>query len=222
MSGKQLSGIGVALCAVTIVTSAALDVGHVLGAGRQQPPSGGPARLDRSKPPAAANPMGEFTVRRLATPVVIDGRSWRAAQPVSAAGVLAAVNGQFALTLEEQDSVEVVRFRTVFTEAGGLPVRLDSDGAAYAFVTQDSRWIVLDPLEVIDVAAWRHYSLSGAFGIAPYVRVRAVSADGRRLFVTRQDCAFDCPALAEEHYEVTLPMSAGGSARLREVQSAPR
>lgn len=218
MSGRQLSGIGVALCAVTIVTSVALDVGRVSGAGRQQPPLSEPARADRSKPPAAMNPVGEFTVRRLATPVVIDGRSWRAAQPVSAAGVLAAVNGQFALTLEEQDSVEVVRFRTTFTEAGGLEVRLDTHGVVYAYVTPDSRWLVLDPLEVIDVAAWRRYSLSAAFGIAPYVRVRAVSADGRRLFVTRQDCAFDCPASGEEHYEVTLPMSAGGSARSRKVR----
>jgi hypothetical protein len=53
------------------------------------------------------------------------------------------------------------------------------------------------------------HSLSQAFNIEPYVLLRAISSDGRRLLVSRQDCPFDCRNTRNEYYEVGLPAAKG-------------
>lgn len=147
-----------------------------------------------------------FTVRRLMEPVAIDGRTWIAIDSVSATGPLRAPNGQFTLTLEEakEHAGDVVRFRVFFAE-GARRIQLDPGVAAYAYISPDSRWIVSDPLEIVDVLNWRRYSLSTLFKIDPYVVLRAISADRRRLYVSRQPCAFDCQHLPHEYFEIGFP-----------------
>ena len=209
MSGQHLGGAAMALLLVTMTTSAALDVRESWGAQAAQPQTVAQSRVDRTKPPASAEPMDKFTVRRLTAAPSIDGRSWIAISQVSAAGTIAAPNGQFTLTLEEASSVEVVRFRVAFSERGSGRVQLESPGVAYTFVTPDARWIISDPLDVIDVTAWRRYDLSKAFAIDPFVVLRAISSDGRRLFLSRQACPFDCRNIPDEYYEVGLPARTG-------------
>ena len=174
-----------------------------------KPQTNAAPRVDRSKPPETAEPGAEFTVRRLSEPPAVDGRTWMMISQVSAARSLRAPNGQFTLTLEESTSVEVVHFRVYFTEGAGPRVQIDPGSAAYAFLSPDSRWIIVGPLEVIDVTNWRRYSLSSTFKIDPYVVLRAISSDGRRLVISRQDCPFDCRNAPDEYYEIALPARTG-------------
>jgi hypothetical protein len=37
------------------------------------------------------------------------------------------------------------------------------------------------------------------------VGLRAISADGRRLFISQRDCPFDCRNVPEKFYEIQLP-----------------
>lgn len=163
------------------------------------------ATVDRSKPPRVADSAEGFTVRRLEGPIPVDGRTWIAIETVRAPGTTRAPNGQFTLTLSESTSVDVVHNRISFSEVGRAPVVLDPGLAVYAYITPDSRWIISGTLEVIDVRNWRKYSLSRAFKIEPWVVLRAMSDDGRRLFISRQPCPFDCQHLPNEYYEVTFP-----------------
>jgi hypothetical protein len=193
MAGFESLRSGRRLTRVWLVVSA-LCCGGVSGA----------QGVDRSEPPVLAEAAEGFIVRRLAELPVVDQRAWRVVQPITEAGPARAANGQFAITLEEATSGDVVHFRVVFAEDGGRQVELDP-GTTYAFVTSDSRWIVTSPLDVIDVRNWRRHSLSRTSAIAPYVVVRAVSSDGRRLLISRQECPFDCPDLPQTFYEVELP-----------------
>jgi hypothetical protein len=164
-----------------------------------------PQAVDRSRPPRIEESAGGFSVRRLTEPVVVDGRTWIAVESIIGAQTVRASNGQFSITLEEASSVEVVRFRISFTEGRGVPVQVDPGTAVYAFITPDSRWIITGTLEVIDVRNWRKYSLSKAFNVEAFVGLRAISADGRRLFVSQRDCPFDCRNVPEKFYEIQLP-----------------
>ena len=184
-----------------MIVLAIIGLATVLGAAQDSP------RADRSKPPSAADAPAGFTVRRLSSPVAIDGRTWIAIETVSAAGRVRAPNARFTLMLEEakDHAGDVVRFRIFFTESGGPRVQLDPGVAAYAYITPDSRWIVSDPLEVVDVRNWRKYSLSRSFKVDPYIVPRAISADGRRLFISRQPCPFDCQNIPHEYFEIGFP-----------------
>jgi hypothetical protein len=75
-------------------------------------------------------------------------------------------------------------------------------------ITQDSRWIVtLLQLSAIDVVNWRQYNLRELLEVDGYPNVRAVSADGRRLFVATQPCPFDCRDAPNPnpYHEIRLP-----------------
>ena len=184
-----------------IVLAAIIGFATVRGATQDVP------RADRSKPPSVVEAPDGFTVRRLSGPVPIDGHTWIAIETANAAGRVRAPNARFTLTLEEakDHAGDVVRFRIFFTEGGGARVQLHPGVAAYAYITPDSRWIVSDPLDVVDVRNWRKYSLSKSFNIASYIIPRAISADGRRLFISRQACPFDCQNIPHEYFEIGFP-----------------
>jgi hypothetical protein len=163
--------------------------------------------VNRSRPPAVMESAGAFTIRRLTELPPIDGRDWSPIENITS-GSLQSPDGRFTLTLEHspENTGDLGRSRVYYTHAGGSRVQIDPGMALSASITRDSRWIVIiAPLEVIDVRAWRRYSLSKAFGIEPYVLVRGVSADGRRLLISRQPCPFDCQHLPNTYYEISLP-----------------
>lgn len=162
--------------------------------------------VDRSKPPPIVSSAEGFTIRRLDGPVVVDGRAWIAVDVVVGTHTIRAPNGQFWLSLAEPTDVgDVTRWRLVFTPPGGQSVALAPDVTSYMFVTRDSRWIFFEPIDVVDVTTWRRYRLSDALGVKPYVVPRAISADGRRLVISRGACPFDCREIPLEYYEIGFP-----------------
>jgi hypothetical protein len=171
--------------------------------------------VDRSRPPTFFDGDGGFTVRRLADPISVDGRNWIEVRSIATGKGFRAPNGAFTLTFRElADSGELVRDRVFFAEGTRVPVEIER-ASTYTYVTPDSRWIVLEPIEVIDVTTWRRYSLSKVFKIEPFVVLRAISSDRRRLYLSRQPCPFDCQHLPHEYYEITFPLTqpSGGDHR---------
>ena len=179
----------------------------VLMAFLAQIPSSIAQAVDRSSPPVAESTTGGFTIRRLYDAVTVDGREWIDVPVIWSGQVGAAANGEFSVSLRQSTGVgDFSRAPIVFERPGAPPVRLKPEVVAYAYITDDARWIFVEPLDVIDVSAWRRYSLSERFGIRPYAVLTAISADGRRLVFSRRDCPFDCPADIEiEYYEIEIP-----------------
>jgi len=163
-------------------------------------------RVDRSRPPALQTSAPGFTVRRLTGPVAVDGTTWNAAEPMSSTDTIFAQSGGFALSLSDPtDEGDLERFQLAFADGSGPPVSLSEYPVSYVYLTRDSRWIFFEPLQVVDVKNWRHYDLSKALDIRPYIVPDAISADGRRLVVWRRDCPFDCPGIPREYFEIGLP-----------------
>jgi len=162
--------------------------------------------VDRSAPPAIETSAGGFTIRRLDGPVSVDGVQWLRAQPNRRGEQLVnASAGQFSFRLAEPvESGDAQRFHLTFTGRDGKTFPLAPDPVSYAMVL-GNRWILFEPLEVLDVHDWRRYSLTKQFGIQSNVKPNAVSADGRRLAFSRSDCAFDCPKDSAEWYEISIP-----------------
>ena len=165
-------------------------------------------RVDRSTPPRMAEGAGGFTVRSLSALPLVDGRTWiEVRDQFVSDGTYRAPNGQFTLTLEDkpENAHNVASFAIYFTDGNGTRSQLDPGFAVYTYITPDSRWIISDPLEAIDVTNWVKYSLSKALHIDSYVVMRAISPDGRRLVISRQTCAFDCAHIPDEYYEIGIP-----------------
>jgi hypothetical protein len=58
---------------------------------------------------------------------------------------------------------------------------------------------------VLDVREWKQYALFESLQIPNYTTIEAISRDGRRLFISRRDCAIDCKDARVEYYELTWP-----------------
>jgi hypothetical protein len=160
---------------------------------------------DRSKAPPVEPSSGGFTIRRLSGPVTVDGRMWIAVNPIVDTMTVNSANGQFTLSLvAPNDEGDVRRWRLLFAGRGGGPVTI-ADVVSYTYVTNDSRWIFFEPIDVVDVRTWRRYGLSKTFGIRPYAGPTAISADGRRLIISRRNCPFDCPSEPVEYFEIGFP-----------------
>jgi hypothetical protein len=169
-------------------------------------PAAAAQTVDRSAPPVVQEAAPGFSVRRLPGPITIDGQNWIAVNPVVGIQTVFARSGEFALSFADPvDDGDVERFQLTLVDNGGRRVLLSQDAVSYVYVTPDSRWIFIEPLEVIDVRTWRRYRLSRLFGIDPYVLPEAISSDGRRVIIRRQMCAFDCQGSPVEYYEVGLP-----------------
>ena len=72
-------------------------------------------------------------------------------------------------------------------------------------MTPDGRYIITEPLYALDVRNWKQYALFEALKIPNYTTSEAISGDGRRLLVSRRDCAMDCKEVPVEYYELMLP-----------------
>lgn len=165
---------------------------------------------DFTKPPMVVSSAGPFAVRRLTNPPAIDDRQWLAADvqagypPPRAARV---PRNRFLLTFMEagtQDTGEFERYRLLFQRRRGRALRIDQGFTAWVYVTPDSRYIVTEPLFVLDVDAWTQYPLHNAFIIPNYTSVEAISRDGKRLIISRSDCVLECPTDQVEYFELTL------------------
>jgi hypothetical protein len=168
-------------------------------------------RPDRSTPPTGMRGAGAFTARKLWGSPVIDGQRWVTAnvQIGPAPAVLRAPNGHFTLTLADagSDTGDFERYQVLFADAARPPVRIDSRFSGWAYITPDSRYVITEPLFVLDVLAWQQYALHDALAIQNYTSIEAISSDSRRLPVSRRDCAMDCREASAEHeyYVLALP-----------------
>jgi hypothetical protein len=140
---------------------------------------------------------------------LIDGREWIAADvhPASSPGTVALPTRAFTLTLTDcgDHDGDFVRCQVLLHRGRAAPVRIDDGFTGWVFVTPDARYIVTEPLYVLDVREWKQYALYDALHIANYTKIEARSRDGKRLFISRRDCAMDCRDARTEYYELTLP-----------------
>jgi hypothetical protein len=166
-------------------------------------------RPDTTKPPPVVHCAGPFSARRLVSPPTVDGRKWIAVnvQTGPAPAAVEVPSRRFSLTLADTgtDTGEFDRYRLMFQRGRAPAVRIDSGFTGWVYVTPDSRYIVTEPLYVLDVDAWKHYALFEALRIPNYTSIEAISRDGRRLLISRRDCAVDCRGALVEYYELTLP-----------------
>jgi hypothetical protein len=164
---------------------------------------------DTTKPPPVVHAAGPFTARQLLGLPSIDGQSWIPVEVHTgrAPATFRAPNGSFSLMLADTgiDTGDFQRYKLLFQRGSGAAVRIDDGFTGWVYVTPDSRYIVTEPLYVLDVERWKQYALSESLGIENYTSIEAISADGRRLFISRRDCAVDCGNQRVDYYELTVP-----------------
>ena len=97
------------------------------------------------------------------------------------------------------------RCHLLFQRGRATPVRIDAGFTGWVFVTPNGRYIVTEPLDVLDVREWKQYALFEVLQISNYTKIEAISRDGVRLFMSRRDCAIDCKDVRVEYYELILP-----------------
>ena len=163
-----------------------------------------------SQGPLVVHSAGPFTATRLAQPPVIDGREWIATtvETVSEPGEVPVAAKMFSLAATDcgDHGGDFERCQLFLRRGRETPVRIDSGYTGWVFVTPDERYVVTEPLDVLDVRTWKQYLLSEALDIPNHTDVRAISRDGRRLLVAQTDCPMDCRGEQRyEHYEVRLP-----------------
>ena len=142
---------------------------------------------DITKPPPILKSAGQFSAARLSRPPVIDGREWIAAtvQTTSSPGRVPLPTQGFSLTLTDcgDHDGDFERCQLLFRRGRATPVRID-ELTGWVFVTPDSRYIITEPLSVLDVREWKQYALFEALNIPNYTSIEAISRDGKRLFVS--------------------------------------
>jgi len=152
----------------------------------------------------------KFTALRLSRAPVIDGREWVAAevQTISSPGKVALPTQAFSLTAIDcgDHNGDFERCQLLFQRGRAAPVRIDRGYTGWVFVTPDGRYVITEPLYVLDVREWNQYALDEALQIPNYTKIEAVAADGSRLLISRRDCVIDCRGdVNVEYYELRLP-----------------
>ena len=166
---------------------------------------------DVTKPPPILKSAGQFSAARLSRPPVIDGREWIAAkvQPTSDPDRVPLPTKVFSLTLTDcgDHDGDFQRCQLLFRRGRATPVRIHDGFTGWVFVTPDGRYIFTEPLYVLDVREWKQYALFEALQIPNYTNIEAISRDGKRLFISRRDCAMDCRGIGveDEYFELILP-----------------
>jgi hypothetical protein len=168
-------------------------------------------RADLTKPPPILKSAGPFSAAQLSRPPLVDGREWIVAkvETTSSPGVVPMQTQAFSLTRRDcgDHGGDFDRCQVLFQRRGTTPVRIDAGLTGWVFVTSDGRYIVTEPLYVLDVREWKQYALFESLHIPNYTKIEAISRDGKRLFISRRDCAMDCRGvgLEYEYYELILP-----------------
>jgi hypothetical protein len=164
---------------------------------------------DVTSPPPILKSAGPFSAIPLTRPPLIDGREWIDAGILTASpgGIVPVPTQAFSLTLSDcgDHGGDFERCQLLFQRGGEMPVRIDAGFTGWVFVTPDGRYIVTEPLYVLDVRDWKQYALFEALSIPNYTNIEAVSRDGRRLLISRRDCAIDCKDVRVQYFELTMP-----------------
>jgi hypothetical protein len=200
MKVTGMSGCSLSLTRIQLIPVVALVTICVETASPAQTP-------DISRPPPILNSAGQFSAAPLSGPPPI-GREWIAAnvRTTSTRGMVPVPSQAFSVSLTNcGDAGDFERCQLLFHRRGATPVRIDNGLTGWVFVTPDGRYIVTEPLYVLDVREWKQYALFEALHIPNYTNIDAISRDGKRLIISRRDCAIDCKDVRLEYYELTLP-----------------
>src|SRR6266542_2413083 len=158
---------------------------------------------DVTKPPPILKSAGHFSAVQLSRPPLIDGRAWIAAnvQTTPSPGTVMVPAQAFSLTLTDcgDHAGDFERCQLLFQRGRETPVRIDNGFTGWVFVTPNGRYIVTEPLYVLDVREWKQYALFEALQIPNYTTIEAISHDDKRLLISRRDCAIDCRDVRVEY-----------------------
>ena len=158
--------------------------------------------------PLEAKDAGAFRATRLSQPPTIDGREWIAASVFLGSASTEVRNdfGAFAVIFKpvDGDTGDFERY-ALYVQRGRAEPVLINELTSWAYVSPDRRFIIAEPLYVLDVRQWKQYPLFEALRIPNYTSIEAISRDGRRLLVSRSDCAMDCSGEGRDYYELLLP-----------------
>jgi len=166
---------------------------------------------DVAKPPPILNSAGQFRARRLSQPPTIDGRAWIATEveTTSDPGPVPVPTHAFSLSLTDcgDHRGDFERCQLLFRRRKSAPIPISDGYTGWVFVTPDARYVITEPLYVLDVPEWKQYALFEVMQIPNYTNIAAISRDGRRLIISRRDCAMDCRGIGVdvEYFELTLP-----------------
>ena len=164
---------------------------------------------DVTKPPPIVKAARSFSAVKLKQSPIIDGREWIAAtvEKTSSPGPVPVHTRAFSLTSRDcgDHGGDFDRCQLFFQGGRAAAVRIDAGFTGWVFVTPDARYIVTEPLYVLDVREWKQYALFDSLQIPNYTRIEAISRDGKRLLISRRDCAIDCANVRVEYYELTWP-----------------
>ena len=161
---------------------------------------------DVTRRPPVVSTAGGFSARRLVAAPAIDGKKWMEVEVHTGFPSPTVRFPDFSLILVDPgtDTGDFQRYNLLFQRGRTAPVPVD-DLTAWVYVTPDSRYIFTEPLYALDVRAWKQYALFQALKIPNYVSIDAISGDGQRLLISRQDCIIDCGTWPREHYELRMP-----------------
>ena len=124
----------------------------------------------------------------------IDGRAWMLVHPYAGAeAVVRPAGADYELRFSDRTEERGVARWTVTLDRGGRQTTLTTDAkSSFAYVTPGARYIVIEPLVVIDTTTGQRYALDAG----PGMKIVAIAQDGTRLFLERAD---------GEPFELTLP-----------------
>lgn len=167
------------------------------------------AVLPDAKALTIAAGAGGFSARRLGALPRVDGHDWIAVDMINTPALDEGPvrKGPLSLTFGDPavDTGDFARYTLVLTRGQAAPVRIDQGFTGWAYVTPDARYVFTEPLFAFDARASKQYALHDVLKIANYTSIVAVSADGRRLLISRTDCENCRGTQVFEYYELTLP-----------------
>jgi hypothetical protein len=111
--------------------------------------------------------------------------------------VLHSPNHRFSLRLTESTNNEgdVAAYLVTLTWKGNNKSQVSLGISTGTVISPDSRYIMLAPLKLIDVDAWKLYDLREALQLKEgYFTVDRWTKDGKRVLIHVVQCPYDCPA----------------------------
>ena len=180
---------------------------------------------DRSRPPANAEGQGPAKSARLLKRANRKAESNESSHPLqgpdwiemdeekadhlgSNALAWKSSDGRFSITFtespENEDDVAVYHVKLTWT--GANKTQVDLGISTGAVISPDSKYVVLEPLKLIDTEEWKIYDLRKAFNLKEgYISVDRWSKDGKKFVVHSTQCAYDClPSETMEYWLVEL------------------
>ncbi|MEO5668302.1 MAG: hypothetical protein ABIR96_09605 [Bdellovibrionota bacterium] len=94
---------------------------------------------------------------------------------------------------EDPDSGDLARFRFFLTKKGQRKEPLSADAMSSVTVLAGEKFLILEPLVIIDTEKWVKTDLADSAKLSPYFKILRFSPKTSTLLVAQFDCAYDCP-----------------------------